>query len=135
MIKKVLIGITSGLLIGIFVTSIFVTDEVNLIELILTKITATSIITGIFTGIYAYISKSKLQVFLVAILIGIITFYIKYFITGHNFDPLTMGAFVGAMLGGVFAVIRKVTHSIIIYNRLQRHRKKGFRNKKHHYYS
>ena len=127
MIKKVSIGIISGLIIGMFVTSIFVVDEINLVELILTKITATSIITGLFCGIYAKKTKSKLKVFLVSILIGIVIFYAKYLVTGHNFDPLTMGAFVGAMLGGIFAVIRKASRSLRVYNRLQRHRKKGFR--------
>ncbi|WP_341220474.1 hypothetical protein [Polaribacter atrinae] len=127
MIKKVLIGIGSGLLIGVFVTSIFIADEINIIDLILTKITATSIITGFFTGIYAHLSKSKLKVFLVAIFIGIIIFYLKYLFTGHNFDPLTMGAFVGAMLGAIFAFIRKATHSFKKYNRLQRHKQKGFK--------
>lgn len=128
MIRKVLIGIISGLLLGMFVTSIFIIDEINLIELILTKITATSIITGLFCGIYAHISKSKIKVFIVSIFIGIFIFYTKYLITGHHFDPITMGAFIGAMLGGVFAFIRKITHSLHKYNRLQRHKKKGFRH-------
>ena len=128
MIRKIIIGILSGALIGLFVTSIFVAKETTLTELFLTKITATSIITGILCGIYGHISKSKLKVFLVSIFIGIITFYVKYLITGHNFDPITMGAFVGAMLGGTFAVIRKLTHSMKIYNRLQKRRKKGFSN-------
>ncbi|WP_218598168.1 hypothetical protein [Polaribacter sp. NJDZ03] len=127
MSQKILIGIISGLLLGMFVTSIFVIDEINLIELILTKITATSIITGFFCGIYAHISKSKLKVFIVSIFIGIFIFYTKFLITGHNFDPLTMGAFMGAMLGGIFAFFRKATHSIKKYNRLQRHKKKGFK--------
>ena len=127
MSKKILIGIISGLLLGMFITSIFVSDEINISNLILTKITATSIITGFICGIYAHISKSKIKVFIVSIFIGVIVFYIKYLITGHNFDPLTMGAFVGAMLGGIFAFIRKATHSIKKYNRLQRHKKKGFK--------
>lgn len=126
MIKKISIGIISGLLIGMFVTSIFI-DEINLTELILTKITATSIITGFLCGIYAHLSKSKLKVFIVSIVIGTVIFYLKYIITGHNFNPITMGAFVGAVLGLIFAVIRKVTHSIYVYNRLERHKKKGFR--------
>lgn len=127
MIKKVLIGIISGLLLGMFITSIFILDEINITELILTKITATSIITGLVCGIYAHLSKSKLKVFIVSIFIGIVIFYTKYLITGHNFDPITMGAFVGAMLGGIFAFIRKATHSINRYNRLQRHKQKGFK--------
>jgi len=127
MITKILIGIISGLLLGIFVTSIFVTSEIKLIDLFLTKITATSIITGLTCSIYAHISKSKLKVFIASIFIGIIIFYIKYLITGHNFDPITMGAFVGAMLGAIFAFIRKATHSFKRYNRLQRHKKKGFK--------
>jgi hypothetical protein len=128
MIRKIVIGILSGVLIGLFVSSIFSSKETTLLELFLTKITATSIITGAFCGIYYHVSKSKLKVFLVSIFIGIITFYVKYLITGHNLDPITMGAFVGAMLGGIFAVVRKLTQSMKIYNRLQRHRKKGFKN-------
>ena len=128
MIRKIVIGILSGVLIGIFITSIFVSNETSLVELFLTKITATSIITGVFCGIYAHLSKSKLQVFLISILIGIIVFYVKYLVTGHHFDPITMGAFVGAMLGGTFSIIRKLTRSIKVYYRLQRLRKKGFYN-------
>ena len=128
MIKKLIIGILSGVLIGLFITSIFTTKDTSLIELFLTRITATSIITGVFCSVYYHLSKSKLKVFLVSIFIGIITFYVKYLITGHNLDPITMGAFVGAMLGGIFAVVRKLTQSMKIYNRLQRHRKKGFKN-------
>ena len=128
MIRKIIIGILSGVLIGLFITSIFSSKETTILELFLTKITLTSIITGAFCGMYYHISKSKLKVFLVSIFIGIITFYAKYLITGHHFDPITMGAFVGAMLGGTFAIVRKVTHSIKVYNRLQRHQKKGFNN-------
>ncbi|MCL7755052.1 hypothetical protein [Polaribacter sp. Z022] len=126
MFQKIIIGILSGFLIGLFVTSIFVSKETTFIDLFLSKITATSIITGGVCGVFAHKIKSKLKVFLLSIVIGVIIFYLKYIITNHNYDPLTMGAFVGAMLGGTFAVIRKVTHSIKVYNRLQRHRKKGF---------
>ncbi|QTD36696.1 hypothetical protein JL193_11155 [Polaribacter batillariae] len=126
--KKILIGIIAGLLVGMFVTSVIVTNTNNLLELFLTKITATSIITGVFCGAYAYTSKSKLQVFFVSIIIGIVLFYLKYLVTGHDFDALTMGAFVGAMLGGVFAIISKILDSYYIYKRLQKRRKKGFGN-------
>ncbi|MEE9407311.1 MAG: hypothetical protein V3V28_04455 [Polaribacter sp.] len=127
MIQKILIGILAGTLIGLFITSIFILDETSFLELFLTKITATSIICGIFCGIYAHFSKSKLQVFLISILIGEIVFYSKYIITGHDFDPITMGAFVGAMLGGTFAVIMKIKLSLKVYTRLQKLRKRGFK--------
>lgn len=127
MVQKILIGILAGTLIGIFITSIFMLDETSFSELFLTKITATSIICGIFCGVYAHFSKSKLQVFLISILIGEIVFYAKYLITGHDFNPVTMGAFVGAMLGGTFAVIRKFKESLKIYTRLQKLRKRGFK--------
>ena len=128
MIQKITIGIFTGLLLGIFITSIFVPTETNLLQLILTKITATSILSGVFCGIYAHLSNSKLQIFLISILIGSAIFYIKYLITGHDFDPITMGAFVGAMLGGTFAIINKIMHSIMVYRRLKKLRKKGFYN-------
>ncbi|QNM84675.1 hypothetical protein H9W90_10750 [Polaribacter pectinis] len=127
MIQKIIIGILAGTLIGMFITSIFMLDETNIVELFLTKITATSIICGIFCGVYAHFSKSKLQVFLISILIGEIVFYSKYLITGHDFDPITMGAFTGAMLGGTFAIIRKLKQSLKVYKRLQKLRKRGFK--------
>lgn len=128
MIQKIFTGIFAGAVIGIFMTSFFLGVGTPLKELFLTKITATSMITGLFCGIYAYFSKSKLQVFLISIMIGILIFYIKYWITGHDFDPGVMGAFTGALLGGVFAVVRKLTHSFKVYKRLETLRKKGFNN-------
>ena len=125
--QKILIGIISGMLLGMFITSFFVPED-PLKELFWTKITATSMVTGVLTGIYAHLSKSKLQVFLISIIIGMVVFYVKYLITGHHFDPLTMGAFIGAMLGGIYAVIRKLLHSIKVYKRLQTLRRKGFNN-------
>ncbi|NVK53803.1 MAG: hypothetical protein HWD85_12780 [Flavobacteriaceae bacterium] len=128
MIKKGFIGIISGILIGMFTTSFFLPSGTPIIEIFLTKITATSIVTGTICGFYAALSKSKLQIFLVSILIGMAVFYLKYIITGHNFDPLTMGAFTGALLGGIFAIIRKITTSLKIMKRLKRQRQAGFNN-------
>ena len=126
MVKKAVLGIALGALIGVFTTSFFMTPSKSIIELFLTKITATSIITGLLCGVYAYLSKSKLQTFLVSILIGMFVFLLKYFITGHNFDPLTMGAFTGALIGAIFAVVRKIETSIKVKQRLERHRQSGF---------
>ncbi|MFY0630305.1 MAG: hypothetical protein JXR05_07975 [Flavobacteriaceae bacterium] len=128
MFQKILIGIVAGTVIGLFMTSFFLPASTPLKELFWTKITATAMITGFFCSIYAYLSKSKLQVFLISILIGILVFYVKYWITGHNFDPGIMGAFTGALLGGTFAVVRKFTHSFKVYRRLEALRKKGFNN-------
>jgi len=126
MIQKVLIGIILGTLIGLFTTSFFLPKGTPIVEIFWTKITATSIITGLLCGIYAHLSKSKLQIFLVSILIGMAVFFLKYLITGHNFDPLTMGAFTGALLGGIMAVIKKINTSLKIMRRLKRHRESGF---------
>lgn len=128
MIQKIFIGIIVGALIGLFTTSFFLPKGIHLFALFWTKITATSIVTGFFCGIYGHLSKSKLQTFLVSILIGMIVFYVKYLITGHDFDPLTMGAFTGALLGGVLAVIRKISTSLKVMRRLKRHRERGFNN-------
>jgi len=128
MIQKVLIGILAGTLIGMFISSFFLPKGTPIVEIFYTKITATSIVTGLFCSMYAYFSKSKLQVFIISIFIGIITFFMKYWITGHHFDPGIMGAFTGALLGGTFAIIRKLTHSFKVYKRLEALRKKGFNN-------
>ncbi len=128
MIKKIFIGILVGTIIGLFTTSFFLPTGIHLFALFWTKITAASIVTGFFCGIYAYLSRSKLQTFLVSILIGMLVFYLKYLITGHNFDPLTMGAFTGALLGGTLAVVRKINTSLKVMRRLRRHRESGFNN-------
>ncbi|WP_299669687.1 hypothetical protein [uncultured Polaribacter sp.] len=128
MIKKILIGIIAGIFVGLFVTAIILPKTSNLVELFLTKITATSIITGALCGAYSKLSNSKLQVFFVSICIGMVIFYIKYLITGHDFDVLTMGAFVGAMLGGLFAIIKKAVHSYKVFIKLRKRRRKGFGN-------
>ncbi|MCG1037521.1 hypothetical protein [Polaribacter sargassicola] len=128
MISKILIGIILGIITGMSITTMFVPKDTVLIELFLTKITATSIITGVFCGIYAHLNNSKLQTFIVSILIGIAVFYLKYFITGHHYDPLNMGAFVGAILGGVFTIIKKIKHSVKAYNKLHIYQEKGFNN-------
>ncbi|WP_435414492.1 hypothetical protein [Polaribacter aestuariivivens] len=128
MIRKILIGIFSGALVGMFVTSVIDTNTNELSKLFLTKITAASIITGFLCGLYAHFSKSKLQVFFVSIGIGIVIFYAKYILTNHDFDALTMGAFVGAMLGSTLAIIRKIKQSYSIYSRMQKRRRKGFGN-------
>ncbi|MFY0602889.1 MAG: hypothetical protein JXQ93_02995 [Flavobacteriaceae bacterium] len=128
MLQKVTIGIVTGAVIGIFMTSFFLPVNTPIVEIFLTKITATSMVTGLFCGIYAFYSKSKLQVFLISIMIGMAVFFLKYLITGHNFDPLTMGAFTGALIGGAFAIIRKITYSIKVYKRLEKLKKSGFNN-------
>lgn len=128
MIQKITIGILAGAVIGLFMTSFFLPAETPIKELFWTKITATSMITGFLCSIYAYLSRSKLQVFIMSIIIGMLVFFVKYWITGHHFDPGIMGAFTGALLGGTFAVYRKLTHSFRVYKRLETLRKKGFNN-------
>jgi hypothetical protein len=91
MIKKIAIGLFSSTVIGMLMTSIFLPVDSSLFEIFWTKITATSIIVGLLTSIYGHFSKSKLQVFVISIFIGIIVFNIKYWITGHHFDPTIMG--------------------------------------------
>jgi hypothetical protein len=127
MTKKLITGIFAGAFLGIFITSIFEPDA-TVVELFLTKITASSMIAGLFCGVYAHLSKSKLQVFLISILIGTLVFYLKYILTGHDYDPITMGAFVGAILGGFFVALNKITHSLKASRKLKRHRRKGFSN-------
>ena len=128
MTQKISIGIIVGTLIGMFTTSFFLSVDILLKELFLTKITATSIITGFLVGIYASLSKSKFKLFLISIAIGIFTFYMKFLLTGHNFEPVTMGAFTGALLGGAFIFIRKLKSSFRRYKRLKKLRRRGFNN-------
>ena len=115
MLKKIAIGLFSSTIIGMLMTSIFLPVGTPLFEIFWTKITATSIIVGLLTSIYGHFSKSKLQVFVISIFIGMIVFNIKYWITGHHFDPTIMGAFTGAILGVIYAIVRKSTHSLKLH--------------------
>ena len=128
MYYKTIIGIVAGTILGMFITSFFMTPGIKLFALFWTKITAPTIATGLFCGLYAHYSKSKFQIFVISILIGVITFYLKYLITGHDFDPIMMGAFSGAILGGLMSAVRKIEESIKVRKRLKALRKKGFTN-------
>jgi peptidoglycan/LPS O-acetylase OafA/YrhL len=128
MIKKIIIGVLAGAVIGLFMTSFFLPPETPIKELFLTKITATSMVTGMLCSIYSYFSRSKFQVFVISIFIGILVFFMKYWITGHHFDPGIMGAFTGALVGGTFVIYKKFNHSIKVYRRLEMLRRKGFNN-------
>lgn len=127
-IKKITIGIIAGTFIGMFMASYFLPSNTPMIEIFYTKITATAIITGLLCSVYAYFSRSKTQIFIISIFIGIITFYAKYWITGHHFDPLIMGSLTGSLLGGLFAILRKLALSIKAYKKLESLREKGFSN-------
>ena len=128
MIQKIGIGVLAGAVIGLFMTSFFLPPETPIKELFLTKITATSMVTGMLCSIYSYFSRSKFQVFVISIFIGILVFFMKYWITGHHFDPGIMGAFTGALVGGTFVIYKKFNHSIKVYRRLEMLRRKGFNN-------
>lgn len=127
MIQKILIGVISGTALGMFMTSMFLPD-VHLFALFWTKITSTAMIVGFLCGIYGHFSKSKIQTFMISIFIGIITYYVKYWITGHHFDPGIMGAFTGAIIGAILAIVRKLTQSFKLYKKLEALRNKGFNN-------
>ena len=106
MIQKILIGILAGIFIGIVVTSFFATKGTNLIDLFLTQITATSMITGVLCGIYTHYSKTKLRKFIFSVGIGILIFQTKYFITGKincaassSRKGFALGAVVAAWIG------------------------------------
>jgi len=128
MIGKIFIGLLVGTLVGLFITLFFLPPNVpvTFMTLFWKKITGASIITGLLCGFYAYLSQSKLQIFIVSILIGVVVFFLKDLITGKNYDPLTMGAFTGALIGGVFAIIKQITTSIRIMKRVESRRKSGF---------
>lgn len=127
MLQKNFIGIFFGAVVGMVITSMFINEPRTINALFLTKITATSIVTGLICGLISWKIKSKLNTFFTCTLVGPVVFYIKYLITGHDFDPITMGLFVGAILGGVFVLFTKVTVSIKKYRRLKKLRRRGFK--------
>ena len=108
MIKKIAVGMFSGTIIGMLITSFFLSSIPSIFDMLWSKITATSIMVGMLTSIYNHLSKSRLQVFIISIFIGVIVFYVKYWITDHYFDPAIMGAFTGALLGVIYAIGEKI---------------------------
>lgn len=125
---KVLFGVIAGTLLGMYITSFFMTPGIKLFALFWTKITAPTIATGFFCALYAHYSRSKFQIFVMSIVIGMLVFLLKYFITGHHFDPAIMGAFSGAILGGLLSLYKKIEQSIKVRKRLKALRKRGFSN-------
>ncbi|WP_139958613.1 hypothetical protein [Flavicella sediminum] len=107
--KKISVGLLAGAIIGILISSYFV-NEFTFDKVIYTKITLSSIITGIICGTYAIFSKKEFNLFLGCLIIGASVFYIKFLITGHDFDPINMGTLTGAILGFIFYAIHKFTH-------------------------
>lgn len=127
MLQKNFIGIFFGAVVGMAITSMFINEPRTINDLFLTKITATSIVTGLVCSIISWKIKSKLNTFFTCTLAGPVVYYIKYLITGHDFDPITMGLFVGSILGGVFVLFTKITVSIKKYRRLKKLRRRGFK--------
>jgi hypothetical protein len=106
--KKISIGIIVGAIIGILISSYFVNDY-TFDKIIYTKITLSSIITGLICGIYAIYTIKRFNLFIGCLIIGVLVFYLKFLITGHDYDPINMGTFTGAIIGFVFFVNLKLT--------------------------
>ncbi|MGB2128851.1 MAG: hypothetical protein ACPHXR_05170, partial [Flavicella sp.] len=100
-VTKIITGLLMGLLIGILISSYFVNDY-TFDKIVYTKITLSAMITGIISGIYAHKTTKELNIFLGSIFIGVVVFYVKFLITGHDFDPVNMGMLTGAIIGFVF---------------------------------
>ncbi|WP_152285805.1 hypothetical protein [Flavicella marina] len=99
--NKIIIGLLAGALIGMMISNYFV-NEFTYEKVVYTKITLSSIISGVLCGFYSLYSKNSFNLFIGCLLIGVAVFYIKYLITGHHFDPVNMGTFTGAILGFIF---------------------------------
>lgn len=105
--KKISIGIFLGLLLGSLISSYFVNDY-TFEKIIYTKITLSSLITGLLCGMYAAIDVKPFNLFIGCLFIGAIVFYAKFLITGHHYDPINMGTFTGAIIGFIFYAIKKI---------------------------
>jgi hypothetical protein len=104
--KKISLGIIVGAMLGIFISSYFVNDY-SFEKIIYTKITLSALLTGLFSGGYANFHPKPFNLFIGCLFIGAVIFYVKFLITGHNFDPINMGTFTGALLGFLFYAIEK----------------------------
>lgn len=106
--KKISIGIIAGITLGILISSYFVHDY-TFDKIIYTKITLSSIITGILCGAYAHSYLKPFYIFLGCLFIGTSVFYVKFLLTDHYYDPINMGTFTGAMIGFLFYAIEKLS--------------------------
>lgn len=108
--KKISIGLIAGAILGILISSYFVSDY-TFDKIIYTKITLSASITGIISGIYCHLPIKPFYLFMGCLFIGAIVFYIKYLITGHDYDPINMGTLTGAFIGFIFYAMRKLDGS------------------------
>lgn len=108
--KKISIGLILGAILGIVISAYFV-NEYTFDKVIWTKITLSASITGIFCGVYSNITNNPFNLFIGCLFIGAIVFYVKYLITGHDFDPINMGTLTGSILGFIFYAMRKLDGS------------------------
>lgn len=116
--KKISIGIIAGTLLGILISSYFV-QEYTFEKIIYTKITLSTLVTGLLCGSYANLHLKPFNLFIGCLFTGAAVFYIKFLITGHHFDPVNMGTFAGAILGFLFYAIEKLKlHKKPNYNRI-----------------
>lgn len=105
--KKISMGLIAGAIIGILISAYFVNDY-TFEKVIWTKITLSASISGLICGIYSNFSVSEFNLFIGCLVIGAGVFYIKYLITGHDFDPVNMGTMTGAILGFVLYANKKL---------------------------
>jgi hypothetical protein len=105
--KKISIGLIAGAILGILISSYFVNDY-TFGKIIYTKITLSATITGIICGLYSNASITAFNLFIGCLFIGAAVFYIKFLITGHDYDPINMGTLTGAFLGFLFYIMRKL---------------------------
>ena len=105
--KNITIGIFAGVLLGILISSYFVHDF-SFEKVIYTKITLSTLITGIICGTYANFHIKPFVLFIGCLFIGVVVFYAKFLLTGHHFDPINMGVFTGAIIGSIFYAIKRI---------------------------
>mgnify|MGYP001365701218 CR=1 FL=1 len=103
--KKISIGLIAGAILGMIISAYFVNDY-TFGKIIYTKITLSSIITGVICGFYSNMPVTAFKLFIGCLFIGAAVFYIKYLITGHDYDPINMGTLTGAVLGFLFYAMR-----------------------------
>jgi hypothetical protein len=105
--KKILIGIITGTILGI-VVALYLTIDGDTRSAILSMPTLFGLMVGLLSGVIFNTSASTTVKIILSVAVGALIFYLSIFFSGKEFDIqlLTIGGGIGLITGLVLSFVR-----------------------------